>query len=287
MDGRTLHPRPPERRIVMGVFQWYPRGSEGRPMECRHSKPTGMDAIGTGRGQHGGIEKTQPHPWGTRTCRKGMENTLHPWNNRNTRDRGSNETSVGSFGSTAEEDAKAPPRSEVGNPRLPMPPFLPPRRRKSVQVRPKKGGIRSWVSETRQPTLRVLGRTYPQSFRDLRTEPLLSGSCPDDFRRHRSPFSSVRRFTPSIRVPRCPVPRHMRTKTKTRQAETETLRYRSTECRRNNYRSDGANHIRSIGQRFNSSCTVCAMCDVLHSEGSRCNGPLENLRNGTSRCKYK
>lgn len=60
MDGRTLHPRPPGRRIVLGVFQWYPRGSEDRTMECSHPKPTGVDAIGTGRGTHGGIEKPNP-----------------------------------------------------------------------------------------------------------------------------------------------------------------------------------------------------------------------------------
>lgn len=161
-----------------------------------------------------------------------MEGTLHPWINRNTADLRSNETSVGSFGSTVEGDTKAPPRNEGGNPRQPMPPFLPPRRPKSVHVHPKKGGIRSWVSETRQPTLRAMGRTYPQSFRDLRIEPHSSGSYPDDFRRPHSPFSSVRRFTPSIRVPRRPLPRHMRTETKTRQAETETLLNRSTGCRR-------------------------------------------------------
>lgn len=76
--------------------------------------------------------KTQSHPWGTRTCRKRMEDTLHPWINRNTTDQGTNDTSVGSFGSTAEEDAKAPPRNEGGNLRQPMPPFLPPGRPKST-----------------------------------------------------------------------------------------------------------------------------------------------------------
>lgn len=87
------------------------------------------------------------------------------------------------------------------------PPFFIQDVRRRPRSIPQRGAYNPGFPRHVRPAPRVVGRTYPQSFQDIRIEPVRSSRTWNILDATIPPFSSIRP-TPSIRVPKCPLPRH-------------------------------------------------------------------------------